>query len=331
MKDMQFKVVHTDAYPGRYIKEERDELNKIGVALTLKQCKTEDKVINSCKDAHAILNSSAPITKRVIDSLKMCRIISHYGIGYDNIDIEAATKHGIIVTNTPGYYIEDVSTHSIALLLACARKIIILNKGTKQGSWDHFPSPMGSVPGQILGLVGCGQIGRAVATKARCFGLYLSGYDPHVEKTIIKEHGINQVSLRDLLSKADFVSVHTPLTKETYHLLGENEFRLMKPSAYFINTSRGSVVDEKALIRALEEKWIAGAGLDVFEKEPPEANNPLLRMDNVVVTPHTAFYSDASFRLVRISVGEAVRDILSGIWPRHVVNPEVQAELRKTE
>ncbi|UCG55145.1 MAG: C-terminal binding protein, partial [Dehalococcoidia bacterium] len=316
MKAKIFKAVHTDAYPGRYIKEEVEELNKIGAELILAHCKTEEEVIEACKNSDAILTSLAPITQRVIDSLERCLVISRYGIGYDNIDVEAATRNGIIITYTPGFCVEEVSTHAITLLLACVRKLVILNNGTKRGGWDHFPSPMAAISGQSLGLIGCGQIGRTVAAKARCFGLRLLGYDPYADKAVTEKYGINLLSLNDLLKESDYVSLHTPLNNETYHLIGEKELKMMKSSAYLINTSRGSVVDEQVLIKALENKWIAGAGLDVFEKEPPEANNPLLKMDNVVVTPHTAFYSDASFRQVRMRVGEAVRNVLSGVWPK---------------
>ncbi|GAH62975.1 unnamed protein product, partial [marine sediment metagenome] len=199
-----------------------------------------------------------------------------------------------------------------------------------QGRWaegKQAQAPMVSIYGQTLGLVGCGSIGRMTGKKAQCFGLRVLGYDPYVDESLAKEHGITLVSLPELLKESDFVSVHVPLNKETWHLAGEEEFKQMKPTAYFINTSRGSVVDEPALIKALQEKWIAGAALDVFEKEPVDPDNPLLKMDNVVVTPHSAGYSDAASKRLRTSVGQEAARVLSGRWPKVVVNKSVKPKV----
>ena len=186
---------------------------------------------------------------------------------------------------------------------------------------------MGSIYGQTLGLVGCGNIGRVTARKAQCFGLRVLGYDPYLDKSLAKESGVTLVSLPELLKESDFISVHTPLNKETRHLIGEKEFKQMKPTAYFINTSRGPVVDETALIKALQEKRIAGAGLDVFEKEPVDSDNPLLKMDNVVTTAHSASYSDASSKRCRTRVGQEAARVLSGQWPKNVVNKSVKPKV----
>lgn len=331
MTDKKYRVVHTDAYPGRLIKEEFEELEKVNAEVILTNCKTEDEIIEAARDADAILSVFSPLTRRVIATLQNCKVIARYGIGVDNIDVKAATDYSIIVANVPDFCFEEVSNHAILLLLVCAKKLVFLNNGTKQGRWDHSPAPMGPIYGQTLGLMGCGNIGRATAKKARCFGLRLLGYDPYVDESLAKQYEITLVSLPELLKESDFVSVHTPLTKETRHMMGEKEFKQMKPSAYFINTARGSVVDEPALIKALREGWIAGAGLDVFEKEPIERDNPLLKMDNVVVAPHSASYSDASFSLLRRRVGEAAASVARGRWPRSVVNPTVKpkVQLRK--
>jgi len=223
-----------------------------------------------------------------------------------------------------------VSNHAIALLLACAKKLVLLNKYTKEGRWaegKRTQAPMVSIHEQTLGVIGCGNIGRITARKAQCFGLRVLGYDPYVDKSLAKEYGITLVSLPRLLKEADFISVHTLLDEKTRHLIGEKEFKQMKPTAYFINTARGSVVDEPALIKALQEKWIAGAGLDVFEKEPIDSDNPLLKMDNVVVTPHSASYSDAASKRCRISVGQETARVLSGKWPKNVVNKTVKPKV----
>jgi len=329
--ERQFKVVRVDRTGSSAIMiEEAEELTKVNAELVGADGVTEDEIIEAAKEADAIITSAAQITRRVMEALPKCKAIVRTGIGFDTIDVDAATDNGILVVNIPGFCLEEVSNHAIALLLACARKLVFLNDGTKQGRWaecKRAQTPMGSIYGQTLGVVGCGSIGRMTVRKAQCFGLRVLGYDPYVDKSLAKEHGITLVSLPELLKESDFVSVHTLLNKETWHLIGEEEFKQMKTTAYFINTARGSVVDETALIKALQEKWIAGAGLDVFEKEPVDPDNPLLKMDNVVVTPHCAGYSDAAIKRCRISVGQEAARILSGRWPKNVVNKTVKPKV----
>ena len=310
--------------------EETGELAKANAELVSADCATEDEIIEATKDADAIITWAAKITRKVMEALPKCKVIVRYGVGFDTIDVDAATDNGIIVANVPDFCWEEVSNHAITLLLACAKKLVFLNNYTKQGRWAESKRaqvPMGSIYGQTLGIIGCGNIGRITARKAQCFGLKILGYDPYVDKSLAKESGITLVSLPELLKESDFVSVHTLLNKETWHLIGEGEFKQMKPTAYFINTSRGSVVDEPALIKALQEKWLAGAALDVFEKEPVDSDNPLLKMDNVVVTPHSASYSDVAFKRLRTSVGEEAARVLSGRWPKNVVNKTVKPKV----
>ncbi len=327
----QFKVVRVDRTGSSAIMiEEAEELAKVNVELTGVDCTTENEITEAAKDADAILTEGARMTRRVMEALPKCKVIVRYGVGFDTVDVEAATDNNILVVNIPDFCFEEVSNHAIALLLACAKKLAFLNDGTKQGRWAEVRqarAPMGTIYGQTLGLVGCGNIGRMTARKAQCFGLKVLGYDPYVDEPLAKEYGITLVSLPELLRESDFISVHTPLSKETWHLIGEKEFRQMKPAACFINTARGSVVDEPALIKALQEKWITGAGLDVFEKEPIDSDNPLLKMDNVVVTSHTASYSDAAFKRLRTSVGQEATRVLSGQWPRNVVNKSVKPKV----
>ena len=332
MVQRQFKVVRVDRIGAASdpMVEEAGELARVNAELVGIDCPTEDNMIKAVKDADAIITLFAPITRRVIEASPKCKVIVRYGVGFERIDVDAATENGILVVNIPDYCIEEVSNHTIALLLACSRKLVSLSNATKQGRWvgnKQALSPMGSVYEQTLGLIGCGNIGRMTARKAQCFGLRVLSYDPYVDKTLAKEYGITLVSLSELLKESDFISVHAPLSKETWHLIGEKEFKQMKPTAYFINTARGSIVDEAALIKALQEKWIAGAGLDIFEKEPVDPGNPLLKMDNVVVTPHTASYSDASFKRLKISVGQEVARVLSGQWPKNVVNKTVKPKV----
>ena len=297
---------------------ERIELDKIGARVTSARCRTEEELIQVLRDADGIIVGGTKMTRHVIENLDNCKIIANYGIGVDNIDIGAATDHGIVVANTPDFCIEEVSNHAILLLLACAKKLVLLHNALVSDNWSRgLVAPMPTIYGQTLGLIGFGNLGQAVARKAKAFQMQVMAYDPYGSKAEAWKAGVNlyRVELDQLLRQADFVSIHVPLNQETRHLLGEEQFGMMKPTAFLINTSRGSVVDEPALIKALQEGQIAGAGLDVFEKEPPDADNPLLAMDNVTVTMHTASYSDAAFRAFRIRVGGEVARVLSGRWP----------------
>jgi D-3-phosphoglycerate dehydrogenase len=327
----RLKVVRVDRMDDRFpIVEEAEALAKLNAEIVDADCTTEDEIIERAKDADAILVQVAQITRRVTEALIKCKVIVRYGVGYDTVDVAAATDNGILVVNIPDFCFEEVSNHAIASLLVCAKKLVFLNDGVKKGCWlecKQAQAPMGSIYGQTLGLIGCGNIGRMTARKAQCFDLRVLGYDPYVDKSVAKEYGITLVSLPELLKESDYVSVHTFLNKETRHLMGEKEFRQMKPTAYFINTSRGSIVDEVALIKALQEKWIAGAGLDVFEKEPVDPANPLLKMDNVAVAPHSASYSDAAFKRLRASVGQEAARVLSGRWPKNLVNKTVKPKI----
>ena len=326
----KFKVILVDGIHGDQAMpalEESEELNKIGAELVVMGCKSEDDIIAEAQDADAILTVGAPMTRRVLEKLPKCQVIVRYGVGYDTVDVDAATDNNILLVNIPDFCLEEVSNHAIALLLACAKKVVRLNNLVKEGHWIEAKQaqlPMESIHGQTLGIIGCGNIGRMTAKKAQCFGLDVLGYDPYVDNILAGKIDIMLVEFPELLKKSDYVSVHTALTKETYHLLGEEQFKLMKLSAYFINTARGPVVDEPALIRALREGWIAGAALDVFEQEPVDPDNPLLKMDNVIVLPHSASYSDAAFKRLRRSVGKEAARILSGKWPKNVVNKACQ-------
>ncbi len=310
--------------------EEAEELARVDAELIGVDATTEDELINKAQEADVTLTMGARMTRRVMEGLPKCQAIVRYGIGYDTVDVDAATDSHIIVVNVPDFCLEEVSNHTLALLLACAKKLVLLNNLTKQSRWaeaKRAQAPMGSIYGQTLGLIGCGNIGRSTAKKAQCFNLRILGCDPYVKQSQVNECGVTLVSLPELLRESDFVSVHTLLNQETRHLIGEKEFRQMKPNAYFINTSRGPVVDEVALIKALQEKWIAGAGLDVFEKEPVEPNNPLLKMDNVITMPHSASYSDAAFERLRTSVGQEAARVVRGQWPKNVVNKSVKPKV----
>jgi len=329
----RYKVVLVDGMIGDTpipVAEETEELAKVNADLVVADCQNKDEIIAAAKDADVILVIAANMTRPVLEKLPKCRAIIRYGIGYDTIDVEAATDNNILVVNIPDFCLEEVSNHAIALLLACAKKIVLLNSRIKQGKWMEAAkalSPMGPIYGQTLGLIGYGNIGRMVAMKVKCFGLKVLGYDPYVDKSLAAEYGITLTSLQELLEESDFISVHAALNRETRHLIGENQFKRMKPTAYLINTARGSIIDEPALIKALHENWIAGAGLDVFEHEPVDPDNPLLKMDNVIVLPHSASYSDAAFKRLKTSVGRETARVLSGHWPENVVNKTVRPKV----
>ena len=334
----RFKIVAFGKLSGASVGPESNELAKANVEAEVVQARyaTEDELIAAAKDVDVILGGGRLLTRRVIEALPKCRAIITYSVGFDGIDVQAATDNGVLVVNNPAtaWCIEEVSNHAIALLLACAKRLVMLDDWTRKGQWSEarkaLLTSMPSIHGQTLGLVGCGAIARIVAGKAQCFSMRTVGYDPYLDKSVAAEAGIALTDLPDVLGQSDFVSVHAPLGQETFHLIGENEFRQMKPTAYLINTARGPVVDEKALIRALQDQRIAGAGLDVFEKEPIDSDNPLLSMKNVVVTPHSASYSEAALEMQALNPAQEAARVLNGHWPRNLVNRTVRPKVLLT-
>jgi D-3-phosphoglycerate dehydrogenase / 2-oxoglutarate reductase len=326
----RYLVAQTDAEwfpPGS---EEVEVLKRVSARLVFAECSNEEQLIELAGEADAILNSRAKITARVLQALPRCRVIARYGIGVDNIDVAAATECGIVVANVPDFCVEEVSTQVVTLLLACAKKLFRFNRIATGGNWSSTLYPtVARVAGQTFGSVGFGRIGKATVRKAKALGLRVLVYDPYTDPADFRKFRIHPCSFDELLQRSDYVSLHVPLTNETRHLIGEKALRKMKSSAFLINCARGAIVDETALVSAIEEGWIAGAGLDVLETEPPAANNPLLNLPSVILTPHSAAYSEESFRDVRRRAAEAIVRVLRGGWPRSVVNPEVRVRLRK--
>jgi len=319
MSNKRQKVVITDCdHPS--VEIEKEIFSEIDPEFVLAYCNTEDEVIEAAKDADGIINQYAPITRRVIESLKRCKVIARYGVGVDNIDVEAATEHKIIVANVPDYCVDEVSTHTIALILACARGITLLDRKIRDKKWDFtLAKPLFRTQGKTLGLFGLGRIAKMVAQKASGFGLKIIAYDPYVSKV---NREIKLVKFSQLLSDSDFTSIHSPLTDETRHSFGKNELKNMKKTAYLINTARGPIVDEEALYQALKKRWIAGAALDVMEKEPPDWENLLPKLDNLIITPHISFYSEESYVELKTKTAKAVLSVLKGGLPRAMVNPQ---------
>lgn len=322
----RFRVVITDSDYGSHEVEE-EVLSSIGADLIKFQCRTEDDVIQCCSDADGLLNQYAPITRRVIEVLQKAKIIVRYGVGVDNIDVDAATKKGIFVANVI-YDVTDVADHALSLILSLARKIIWADRNVKENKWDwKTVQPISRLKGKTVGIVGFGRIGRKVAQRLRGFEVKIVACDPYVPGEAFREYGVEKVDFETIIKESDIITIHIPLTNETRHMIGEKELRSMKREAILVNVSRGGIIDEKALCKALRERWIAGAGLDVLEEEPPAKDNPLLRLDNVIITPHMAWYSNRSLDEIRRKAAEEVARALSGQIPLNLVNRDVLKKL----
>ena len=288
--------------------------------------KTDDEFVSAARDADALYAKGRRITKRIIDGLGRCKVIALGSVGVDSVDIAAATARGIPVTNVPDTFIEEVADHAMMLMLATFRRLVVQDRLVREHRWAEGRPMLSQHPrlmGQTLGFIAFGHVARAVAARAHGFGLHLLAYDPYVEELVLSQHGVEPVSFTELLQRSDIVSMHAPSTADAHHLMTEHHFRLMKPEAIFINTGRGPTVDEPGLIKALKEGWIAAAGLDVLEQEPPDPNNPLLKLDNVILTAHVASASARFDPVRKRRVGQELALVLSGRWPRSCVNPSV--------
>lgn len=308
-----------------------------GLKLVLENCDAEvwqeetppprEVLIEKIRDCEGVLTLlSDKMDAEVMDNAPKLRVISNYAVGYDNIDVPEATKRGIMVTNTPGVLTETTADLAFALILATARRIVEADKYTRMGIWKTW-GPMlllgRDVYGATLGIIGFGRIGQAVARRAKGFNMRILYYDIKSNEEAERELGAEYRDLPSLLKEADIVSIHTPLTKETYHMIGEKELYLMKPTAILVNTARGAVVDQKALYKVLKEKRIFGAGLDVYEKEPIDKDDPLIELDNVVLLPHIGSASVETREKMAIMAAENLLAGLRGERPKHLVNPEV--------
>jgi len=320
---VRFVVAITDSvFPS--LEPERKVLDPLDVELRPGQCRSEEEIIALAKEADAVLNCYAKMTGRVIEVLTRCRIIARYGIGVDNVDLAAASRAGILVTNVPDYCVDEVSDHALALLLALARQVVMADRAVNGGTWNvGAHASIRRLRGQTVGLLGFGKIAKALAFKVQALGMRVLAYDPYLDPEMIVSHGAHAVDLDRLLGEGDVVSVHVPLTPETRGLIGERELARMKPTAFLINASRGGIVDEKALARALEAGRLAGAALDVLSEEPPPPDHPLRQAPNVILTPHLAFYSRESVVELQTKAAEEVARALRGEPPRSPVNPEV--------
>ena len=339
MTDPKYKVmvqsqvgVSYDLADSRY-EIEREALDPIGAEIIEVPAKTEEEFIAAVKtDADALIARGRRITREIIASLENCSVIGLGSVGADTVDVDAATDHGIVVTNVPDVFIDEVADHTMMMFLAAHRRLLLMHRMTQEGRWADGRPHHGDIPrlwGQTIGLISFGNVAKAVARRCHAFGLRVIAYDPYVAELEMTAANVEPVtSLFELLERGDFVSMHAPLNAETTHMLSDQHFECMKNSALFINNGRGPTVDEAALIRALQSGGIAGAALDVFEVEPVATDNPLLKMDNVICTPHIASATARMAPETRRRLGRELATVLQGMWPRSAVNPAVLAHTK---
>jgi D-3-phosphoglycerate dehydrogenase len=318
---VEFKVVVTDDRYKNY-DEEKKVLDKIGAELVIANCRTEGEVAEICWDADAILCNLAPMSAEVIEKLDKCKVISRYGVGYDNVDVKACTEKGIYLTNVPDYCAEEVSDHALALLMSCARKVARRDAQVRRGLWNiGCGDPIYRIAGKTFAFLGFGMIGRCLYRKIK--GLNFSRiliFDPYLDEKAVKSYGAEKTDFETALKEADFISLHMPLNEKTESIINREAISMLKKTAIIINTSRGPLIDEKALIDALREGRINYAGLDVHCKEPLDGDNPLMNLENCVLTDHVGWYSEESMNELKRKAAENVSDVLSGREPKYKVN-----------
>lgn len=319
MRDKQRIVIVADCdHPSLEI--EQGVLRDVCPEIRWLACRTEEEIIAQCQDGEGILIQYAPMTRRVLEQLPRCKIIARYGVGVDTVDLLAASDLGIVVSNVPDYGTHEVSDHALAMMLCLTRKVPMASALVKRGQWDfRLMHPVHRHQVQTIGIIGLGRIGRAMAHKTHAIGMKVVAYDPYVNPANVPDY-ITLIGLENLLRQADVVSVHCPLTDVTRNLLDESMLRLMKPSAYLVNTARGCIVDEVALDKLLTEKRLAGAAMDVLASEPGPASHPLFKHDNFYCTPHMAWHSEESAQELKRKAAEEVRRVLRGEAPMYQVN-----------
>jgi D-3-phosphoglycerate dehydrogenase len=309
-----------------------DILRGAGLEVVWKPCATEDDMAAVARDADGLMATNTPLTSRnVLAAAPKLKVVSRNGVGVDSVDLDAATELGICVCNSPGVNTTEVADHTMALLLAVTRKVRELDAGVHAGYWEGRMSELDKVRGQLMriagntfGIIGLGNIGRAVAARVRGFGpARIIAYDPYVPQTAGDLYGVQLVDLDTLLAQSDFITIHTPSTAETRKMMNRDTFKKMKRTAVFINCARGTLVDESGLHEALHQGWIAGAAIDVTEKEPLPSESPLLKLSNLIITPHFAGSSPVSAAASAQRWPENVVRVLTGKYPHGLANPDV--------
>ena len=318
----KFKVYHVDSRPERQPHTaEAEQLAQADAELIPLTLEQQQDIPAHVADADGIICGYRQVGRDIFEAAPNLKVVVRYGIGFDNIDWQTAVDYGIVVCNITDYCINEVATHAVSLLLALNRKLVTHNAAARAG--ERVPlGPSGALYNETLGLVSFGHIAQQAAIRAQAFGLDVIAHDPFLDPAVAEAANVRLVSLEEVM-QADYVSVHPPLTPETRGMIGAEQLAMMKPTAYLITTCRGGVVSEQALYDALQNGQIAGAGVDVWDPEPVHQDHPLLEFDNVIATPHSAYYSDASAPLLLQRVGEAAADVLRGYMPRSVVNKAV--------
>jgi D-3-phosphoglycerate dehydrogenase len=319
---MGYLVIHTDPLHSDF-SAEREELSAVGAEFRTAACRSEEEVAAACRDADGLIVTYAKVGRKALAAMPRLRIIVRTGVGYDTLDVPAATERKVLVANVPDYCISEVADHTMALMLAWWRKISELDRQVREAGWGRQVTPVYRLEGKTLGILGMGRMGRAVAQRAKGFGLKLLGFDPYVPTEVFAAAGVEQVGLEALLQSADIVTIHSLLSAETRGLIAEKTLRRMKPTALLVNTARGGVVNTEDLVRAVKEGWIAGAALDVVEVEPLPQDHPIRSLPRVLLTPHAAWYSEQSEPELRRRAARTVAQALRGERPATVLNPEV--------
>jgi D-3-phosphoglycerate dehydrogenase len=318
-----YTIVVTDDRYGSYV-QENTVLKEIGTEVRVHDFSEADKEEAAAvlREADGVLVNLFPLTGDIIRKMKRCRVISRYGVGYDNVDVGAATEMGIQVTRVPDYCSEDVSDHALALLLSCIRKVAYKDRLIRRGEWNlHKDYPCFRIKGKVLGIVGYGGGGRALHRKVSGFGLAkVLVDDPYVPDNVIFGSGAEPANLATVLRESDYVSIHAPLSEETFHLMNSGTLGMMKRGAILINTARGPLVEEEALCAALKAGTIAGAALDVFEEEPLGSESSLRDLDTVILSDHTAWYSEESLFELKTKAARNILEVLTGTKPTYPVN-----------
>ena len=314
--------------------KEEEVLARIDIHLVKAYWTTEEAMVKFYDDPEVVgflVGPIAQINKRIINMARNLKVISRLGVGFNNIDVTAATARCIPVTLVLDYCVTEVADHAMAFILNFARKLVPLNKVVKKGNWSNtkpdIPNArarMSRMSNQTLGIMGTGRIGSALLTRAKTFGLKIIAHDPFLTPDQVERLGVEMVDFENLLIRSDFISLHAPLTRETTHVFDLEAFRKMKPTAYLINAARGGLVDEDALYQALKSGYIAGAGLDVTDPEPISPDSPLLKLDNILITGHSSWYSEEAVMELRSKAVKAIVDVVEGRWPQNIVNPEIR-------
>ncbi len=327
----KYKVAFTETLTPD-VRVEQEILDEVGAEIVIGHCKTEEEIIQLAEDADAVVTFTfRPVSDYVMSRIKKCKIIVRGGIGVDTVDIPAATRNGIIITNIPGYCAEEVSNLTLAMMLALLRKLPIAMKNTSQGGWDiEVVKPLRSLSQLTVGIIGFGNIGRRSARKAAAFGMEVLFADPAVEGNVrTGESEAEKVDLEELFRRSDVILLHAPATEETYHIINEETLRKVKRGCILVNTARGQLVDTDALAAALENGMLGGVGLDLIENVPPlSPDHPLLRFDNVILTPYYAWYTEDSIAFLRETIASEIARVFKGYYPSSVVNPEVKQNAR---